>query len=159
MFSNTHVLTVCLWWTVHPVTCVWRPLLPKPFCFPILVSALQTDRLLQERDFGIYEGCTYEEYAGVAEKAGHEQFMTFSPEGGETNQDITNRGASFLKVSMYRNVNMIFANPKRPVWPNIPQFKSFAIRRSGSISELHEIRRLTYFETIFFKLFGQVALN
>ena len=63
------------------------------------VSSLQTDVLLQEKHFGVYEGTTYEafkEAAAAAQPGGN--YLNFTPEGGESLQQLTERTVKFMQV-------------------------------------------------------------
>ena len=53
--------------------------------------------LLRERNFGVLEGTSIEEYKTIAEKQGV-HWYTFSPEGAETLDDVKHRSIEFVKM-------------------------------------------------------------
>ena len=69
---------------------------------PIKSKDIQTNLLLRERSFGIYENIPVDDYIKVTEAAGFESMYDFVPEKGESRDDVAVRAKDFLAVSDFQ---------------------------------------------------------
>ena len=64
---------------------------------PITSGDIEQDKMIKERHFGKAENTLITEYEEIA-KAANKRMFDFTPEDGESREDVRNRARAFLKV-------------------------------------------------------------
>ena len=129
-------------------------------------QSVQTNELLRERSFGVYELKAGDEFKLAAKEAGYEDDAEFKPEGGENNKEVKERVVDFLcfltqtsfqneqieKDKIKDNNNILVVSHGGWIWQLIKYFaQEYKTDITGSLSDINLNNGMLYIKntTIF----------
>ena len=63
------------------------------------IKEIVEDPRIRERNFGVYENANYSEFEDKVKECGFERWIDYTPNNGESHEDIHNRARTFITVS------------------------------------------------------------